>query len=192
MRAIVLPSGRRVILSDTVGFISNLPTQLIAAFRATLEEVLEADILLHVRDVANRDSGAQKQDVLGVLRDLGIADDADSRIVEVLNKIDLLPPEAAGQMAAGDRNGDGMVVGLSAATGQGCDRLLAILDARLAESATISQFSIPLDDGASLSWLYRHGEVTSRRDDEEMAHVEVRLDEADRLRFEKRLLTGAA
>jgi GTP-binding protein HflX len=185
MRRLKLPSGRQAILSDTVGFISDLPTHLVAAFRATLEEVTEADLILHVRDVSHPDTEAQKADVESVLRDLGLDDEVEGGLVEVLNKIDLLDPQTREQvrnMAARNRD----VVPISAATGEGCDALLAVIDRRLDGERQQVHLRVALEDGAALAWLYRHGEVLERRDDDTTAHLCVRISPADLGRFRSR------
>ncbi len=130
MRRLDLPSGRKAILSDTVGFISDLPTHLVAAFRATLEEVTEADIVVHVRDAHSPDSAAQREDVLAVLRDLGLATLVEDGLIEVLNKIDLLDPETRARLVnQAQRNTE--TVALSARTGEGCDGMLGLIERRL-------------------------------------------------------------
>lgn len=184
MRAVTLPSGRSIILSDTVGFISDLPTDLVAAFRATLEEVAEADLILHVRDISHPDSAAQARDVEAVLRDLGLAAQVDSgQAVEALNKIDLLSPEARQVLDEQlQRSKDQLPI--SAATGEGVDALLAEIDRRLAAARRVMDYRLPHADGAAIAWLYAHGEVLERRDDEDSAYVRVRLDPADVSRFE--------
>jgi GTPase len=188
MRRLDLPSGRMAILSATVGFISELPTDLVAAFRATLEEVTEADLVVHVRDAQHPDGEAQRADVVGVLEDLGLGELAEDGIVEALNKIDLIDPAArASLFNQAERNSQ--TVTLSALTGEGCDALLALLDRRLDGSQRIVRLEIPLADGKTLAWIYRHGEVLGRRDDEIAAHLSVRLSDADlgRLRHQQRL-----
>ncbi|HKS89169.1 MAG TPA: GTPase HflX [Stellaceae bacterium] len=188
MRRLDLPSGRKAILSDTVGFISDLPTHLVAAFRATLEEVTEADIVVHVRDAHHPDSEAQRADVLAVLADLGLGELAEDGLIEVLNKIDLLDPaERAMLLNQAQRNSQ--TVALSAATGEGCGALLGLLDGRLEEGARAVRLDVPLSDGKTLAWIYAHGEVLGRRDDGEAAHLSVRLSDADlgRLRHRQRL-----
>lgn len=188
MRRLDLPSGRKAILSDTVGFISDLPTHLVAAFRATLEEVTEADIIVHVRDAHHPDSVAQRDDVLAVLGDLGLGEQVEEGLVEVLNKIDLLAPvERASLLNQAQRNVQ--TVALSAATGEGCDGLLRLFDGRLESGARAVRLDVPLSDGKTLAWIYQHGEVLGRRDDAEAAHLSVRLSEADlgRLRHRQRL-----
>jgi GTPase len=188
MRRLDLPSGRKAILSDTVGFISDLPTHLVAAFRATLEEVTEADIVVHVRDAHHPDSAAQRDDVLAVLSDLGLGELVEDGMIEVLNKIDLLDPgERESLLNQAQRNIQS--VALSAATGEGCDGLLRLFDGRLENGARAVRLDVPLADGKTLAWIYQHGEVLGRRDDAEAAHLSVRLSEADlgRLRHRRRL-----
>jgi len=172
MRGLDLPSGRRAILSDTVGFISDLPTQLVAAFRATLEEVIESDLILHVRDMADADTLAQKGDVEIVLNDL---DTHSTPRIEVWNKIDLLDTPPAG---------DGGVP-VSAATGQGVEDLLNAVDAALSRSRRVCEFALSPGDGAAIAWLYRHGEVQRRDDNGNRVTLTVALDPADRARFER-------
>jgi len=178
LRAVDLPHGSRVILSDTVGFISDLPTMLVAAFRATLEEVIEADIILHVRDVSHEDSLAQSHDVEKVLGELGIAA-TDPRLIEVWNKIDRLDQEARARLTnlAERQPPERWQIPVSALSGEGIDRLVAAIEARLAESRQTLEIAINPSDGAGLSWLYRHSEVLEKhmRDDGQLA-VTVRAD----------------
>jgi GTP-binding protein HflX len=182
MRRLELPSGRTAILSDTVGFISDLPTHLVAAFRATLEEVTEADIVVHVWDSHHPDSDAQRQDVLAVLADIGLGEVAGNGLIEAMNKLDLVDPaRRAGLASRASRDGHG--VALSALTGEGCDALLSTIDRRLESDIRPVRLDIPLTDGKTLAWIYRHGEVLGRRDDTEAAHLSVRLSEADIARF---------
>ena len=188
MRRLDLPSGRKAILSDTVGFISDLPTHLVAAFRATLEEVTEADIVVHVRDAHSPDSAAQREDVLAVLRDLGLATLVEDGLMEVLNKIDLLDPETRARLVnQAQRNTE--TVALSARTGEGCDGMLGLIERRLEDDVRAVRLDVPLSDGKTLAWIYSHGEVLGRRDDADAAHLSVRLSEADlgRLRHRQRL-----
>jgi GTP-binding protein HflX len=185
MRAIALPTGRKVILSDTVGFISDLPTHLVAAFRATLEEVEAADIILHVRDIAHPDTEAQKEDVERVLRDLGIDPATDTRVVEVLNKVDRLNEAARDQLAARMERTDS-VRAVSALTGEGLNGLFELLDRRMTADRRTVELAVPLEDGAALAWLYQKGEILEREDDDVSAHLKVALDEADLARFERR------
>jgi GTP-binding protein HflX len=181
MRGLRLPSGRRIILSDTVGFISELPHELVEAFRATLEEVAEADVILHVRDAAHPETAAQRSDVLTVLEEMvadGTLDAAwPEHTIEVLNKADLLG--GVGQVAT--RPGG---VAVSAITGEGLDALRAAIDVRIAAGMELADYAIAPQDGARLAWLYQHGEVVDRADDEAAVHVKVRLLPADRARFE--------
>jgi len=182
MRALTLPAGRRVILSDTVGFISELPTQLVEAFRATLEEVAEADVILHIRDAAHPDTEAQRTDVLGVLaamaKDGTLDPDYPARVIEVMNKADLLGGTGNVEIRPG-------AIAVSAITGEGFAPLLAALEARIAANMEQAAYSIPHADGARLAWLYTHGEVTTRTDGEAATDVVVRLLPADRARFER-------
>jgi GTP-binding protein HflX len=181
MRGLQLPSGRRVILSDTVGFISQLPHELVEAFRATLEEVSEADVILHVRDAAHPETAAQRSDVAKVLDDMvadGTLDAAwPDRTIEVLNKADLL----GGVAEVPVRDG---AVAVSAITGEGLEPLKALIDSRIAQGMDLADYDIPAQDGASMAWLYEHGEVVERRDDDDAVHMKVRLLPADRARFE--------
>jgi GTP-binding protein HflX len=187
MRRLPLPSGRLAILSDTVGFVSELPTPLVAASRATLEEVSEADLIVHVRDVHSPDSEAQRADVHKVLAELGLGETVEHGLVEALNKIDLLPAEQRAALShQAQRNHD--VVPISAATGEGCDGLLAVVDRRLDGDRQPVRLDVALSDGAALAWLYAHGEVVARRDDDEAAHLEVRMSNADLGRFQSRRL----
>jgi GTP-binding protein HflX len=162
LRAIVLPHGARVILSDTVGFISDLPTMLVAAFRATLEEVIEADIILHVRDISHPDTEAQARDVRGVLEELGIDLNA-SRIIEVWNKVDRLSPADRELVANRAGRADATHIPVSALTGEGVSALKLAIEQMLA--ATRETFEIALDagDGARASWLYRNAEVLAKQ-----------------------------
>lgn len=170
MRGLKLPGGTKVILSDTVGFIADLPHELVAAFRATLEEVLEADLIVHVRDCAHEESEAQKVDVLKVLSELGIepgisSGDAahDERIrpfVEVLNKIDLLEPEIREGLLSSQRP-DGPVP-VSARTGEGLDQLLARFEADLSGANIHFQLSLDAGDGEGIAWVHRHGQVLEK------------------------------
>jgi GTPase len=168
LRAVQLPHGARIILSDTVGFISDLPTMLVAAFRATLEEVIEADVILHVRDVSHEDSEAQSHDVQKVLAELGIESD-DPRLLEVWNKIDRLDSEQRVRIfnVAERQQNRRYPLLVSALSGEGVENLLAAIETRLGEARQTLQLLLDPADGAGLSWLYRHSEVLSRqmRDD---------------------------
>jgi GTP-binding protein HflX len=180
LRAVGLPHGARVILSDTVGFISELPTLLVAAFRATLEEVIEADIILHVRDVSHGDAEAQSLDVTDVLRQLGI-EPGDSRLVEVWNKVDRLDSserERTLNLAARQTEEHPVVV-VSALTGEGTDQLIGLIEERLAQTRITLDLVLDGADGAGLSWLYRNAEVLAKNtDDDGRMAVTVRADPA--------------
>lgn len=187
MRGITLPSGRVAILSDTVGFVSALPHELVAAFHATLEEVCEADIVIHVRDAAHPDSAAQKDDVNRVLDEIGLDHGPDNGLVEVLNKVDLLADEDRQLLDNRRRRANRSVVLVSALSGDGCADLMAVLDARLARAMDVVDIAVAPEDGASQAWLYERGEVLERRDDPDAVHMRVRLRTADAARFAVRL-----
>lgn len=173
MREVRLPSGRRIILSDTVGFISDLPTTLIAAFRATLEEVIEADLILHVRDIAHAETDAQAQDVETVLSDLGIDTVARAGpILEVWNKIDMLNPVTRTQALSAAKFAEQPPVLVSATTGEGMAGLLEAIDARLGSRDEIVELTVPADAGRLINWIYEEAELLER---ENLASGEVRL-----------------
>ncbi|MCV2881055.1 GTPase HflX [Actibacterium sp. XHP0104] len=172
MRAVELPSGRKVILSDTVGFISSLPTQLVAAFRATLEEVLSADLILHVRDVAHPDTDAQARDVETILRELGVG--RDTRQFEVWNKIDLLDADHREAMQAKAGRED-EIFAISAITGEGLDELLAAVSGTLDEERFTRELILSYADGRKRAWLYEQGVVTDERQDEDGYHLNVTM-----------------
>jgi len=195
MRGALLPSGQRVILSDTVGFVSDLPHDLVAAFRATLEEVVAADLIVHVRDCAHAESAEQRADVLRVLTELGLEDRLRTGVVEVLNKLDLLDPRQRACLAEQGREGGNgangssglpSVVAASALTGDGIENLIGVIDARLTTSRRIVDVRVPYADGATLAWLYRHGEVLEHSDDNGEARLRVGLTPADAGRLERR------
>ncbi len=185
MRQLKLPSGRTVILSDTVGFVSDLPHELVAAFRATLEEVLEADVIVHVRDIAHPETEAQKRDVADVLGQLGIGEDSERPVIEALNKIDLLIEEDAAALAKECARTDDQVA-ISAVTGEGAHTLLDRIEGELARQRKALAVTVPLEDGETIAWLYRRGEVLDRHDGETEARFSVLLDQADTARLEKR------
>ena len=163
MREVRLPSGRRIILSDTVGFISDLPTQLVAAFRATLEEVIEADLVLHVRDIAHAETEAQARDVEGVLGDLGVDTvAADGHILEVWNKVDLLSPVTRAEAEAAARFRSPAPVLMSAVTGEGVARLLDTIDAKLGVGDEILTLTVPAREGRLLAWMHENADVLSQ------------------------------
>lgn len=184
MRRLELPSGRTVIFSDTVGFISDLPHELVSAFNATLEEVTEADVVVHVRDIASPHTESQKADVLGVLRGLGLDADRISGMIEVLNKIDLL--EIEDQKVAENRSERSQeVIALSAVTGDGCDRLLLKINEQLMERFQILETTLAISDGKMQAWLYSNGDVLEREDNEAEVRLKVRLDATNAARFER-------
>ncbi|MCC2609950.1 GTPase HflX [Neorhizobium petrolearium] len=188
LRRMKLPHGRTVILSDTVGFISDLPTHLVAAFRATLEEVLEADLILHVRDMSDPDNAAQASDVLRILADLGIGEkEGAERIIEVWNKIDRLDPEAheaIAERAAGRKN----VMAVSAITGEGIDALMEEIARRLSGVLTETTITIPPDRLSLVSWIYGDAVVDDRKDnDDGSVTLDVRLTERQAADLERRL-----
>ena len=191
MRKLKLPSGRSVILSDTVGFVSALPHELVAAFRATLEEVTEADVVLHVRDAAHPETDAQKADVEQVLQDLGVADHDTKPFIEVLNKADLMPPETRTRFAAMSRRHEDTVL-ISAKSGEGFEALLAELDRALDHSRETMTVTVRLDDGALMAWLYRTGEVLEREDQGLESKMTVRLDPDDAARLSSQLSNAAS
>ena len=193
MRRIRLPGVDKAILSDTVGFISDLPTQLVAAFRATLEEVTAADVIVHVRDIANPDTQAQKRQVIEVLEELGLVEEEGGApkvpMVEAWNKWDLLDPERAEQLEAQiAAHPDEVVVPVSALTGQGCDALLEAVSRLLTSGARLHSFVLPMSDGQRIAWLHAHGEVVDEQDAGEdergpLRRNEVRLDPRELGRF---------
>lgn len=178
MREISLPGVEKAILSDTVGFVSDLPTQLVAAFRATLEEVISADIIVHVRDISHSESDAQRDDVLQILRDLGVLDDEDAanqpRMLEVWNKIDLLDAEKREDMSALVQRNDDLLM-ISAQTGEGVDAFKAHLSALIAKGNLVRSVRLKASDGAALAWLHARGTINSQIVDEDLVTVEASL-----------------
>jgi GTPase len=190
LRSVDLPHGTRVILSDTVGFVSDLPTMLVAAFRATLEEVIEADLIVHVRDVSHGDAEAQQKDVEEVLRELGIAPE-DERLVEVWNKVDRVDAEMRERLEnlSQRRPAGGRPALVSAVTGEGLDRLIDRIEGRLAQTRVVMELDLDPVDGAGASWLYRNVEVLDKTLTEDgRLSMTVRVDPAKvgqvRARFE--------
>lgn len=177
MREVKLASGRRIILSDTVGFISNLPTLLVAAFRATLEEVTEADLILHVRDIAHPETRAQLSDVESVLRELGInVEGEDSPLLEVWNKIDLLSEVETEQLLESAAFRQKKPVLVSAITGEGLPKLAATIDARLGRNDRIYQLTVPPTAGRFLNWLHQNSDLLERMiDDTGQQSLKVRI-----------------
>ncbi|HEX8379129.1 MAG TPA: GTPase HflX, partial [Allosphingosinicella sp.] len=186
MREIPLPGFDKAILSDTVGFISELPTQLVAAFRATLEEVISADLILHVRDISHPDSDAQREDVEAVLKEIGAGGEGGAPLVEAWNKIDLLEPEEGERVQAeAARRED--VIRLSALTGEGLDELLECASAKLSKGALLRTVTLGASDGETIAWLHANGRIESQRSDGVETMFEVRLSEADWARLQSRL-----
>lgn len=178
MREISLPGVEKAILSDTVGFVSDLPTQLVAAFRATLEEVISADIIVHVRDISHSETDAQRDDVLQILCDLGVLDDEDAanqpRMLEVWNKIDLLDAEKREDMSALVQRNDDVLM-ISAQTGEGVDAFKAHLSALIAKGNLVRSVRLKASDGAALAWLHARGTINSQIVDEDLVTVEASL-----------------
>ena len=181
MRAIRLPGHDKVVLSDTVGFVSELPTQLVAAFRATLEEVIEADLIIHVRDIAHPDSEAQAQDVAEVLSGLGLADELKRvPMLTVWNKIDAMDIEARAVLD-GRANED--AVAISALNGEGIEALRARMAILLRAGSHVHDIRLDVSDGRRLAWLHEHGDVIGRTDDDAGVALQVRLTDLDHARF---------
>jgi GTP-binding protein HflX len=190
IRSIKLPGGRDCVISDTVGFVSDLPTHLVAAFRATLEEVVEADLIVHVRDIAHPDTERQREDVEEVLSAIGaIEEGGGTPMIEALNKIDAMPVEQRrilqARTAVGPERDRQFPV--SALSGEGIEQLLQAIEEKLGEDAPAREVTVPLSDGATIAWLYRHGDVRRRHDDGDVAHLTVALDAAAAAQFERRL-----
>ncbi|MCQ2914309.1 MAG: GTPase HflX [Alphaproteobacteria bacterium] len=176
MRQLKLPSGKIVILSDTVGFISNLPTELVAAFRATLEEVLEADLVVHVRDISHPDTLAQKSDVEEVLKGLGLKEKVDKGLLEVLNKVDLIDKdEQKALIESGKRNHNRIAV--SAITGLGIEELLSVIDAELSKKDKKYKIIIKASEGKCLSDIYKNANVLLRLDDDDKIILTIKIEE---------------
>ena len=185
MRDVKLPGFDKAILSDTVGFVSDLPTQLVAAFRATLEEVSSADILVHVRDMAHPDRDAQKEDVESVLAQLGAGPDDDGAppLIEAWNKVDLLPEDERDALCAEAARHDD-AVSLSALTGWNIDRLRNVVAEKLRHGAQLHRVQIPASDGSRIAWLHARGDVVGQRTDADEVHIEVRLSPENWARFQ--------
>jgi len=190
MRSLPLPSGRSAIISDTVGFVSNLPHELVNAFHATLEEVIEADIVVHVRDVAHPDTDAQKRDVMTVLGELKVfSENADSDtkkpMIEALNKIDLFSEDDRVFIENRTQLANQTSVAISAATGRGCDELLNVIDGILTQGFLSAEVELNYEDGAALAWLHERAEVIDRTDDENGMTLNVRISPEAAARFEQ-------
>ena len=183
MREIRLPGFDKAILSDTVGFVSDLPTQLVAAFRATLEEVASADLIIHVRDIAHPDSDAQAADVVGVLTSLGLDEPDSPPRLEAWNKLDLLEPEKrVAVLNEAARRED--VVSVSALGGEGVDTLQAEVARRLQEGSAVHRLKLSAGDGPRLAWLHARGDVLDQRADGETMHLAVKLSPENWARFQ--------
>ena len=180
MRGIVLPSGRKIIASDTVGFISDLPTQLVAAFRATLEEVLEADLILHVRDISHPETAEQAQDVADILTALGVR--AEVPIFEVWNKLDLVPPSARAALAVNAENRD-TVFPISALTGEGTGPLLTAISQAFDEEKSDRTLTLPFAEGRKRAWLHQEGVVQSEEATEDGYRLALRWTARQEKRF---------
>jgi GTPase len=189
VRLIRLPHGGSAILSDTVGFISNLPTTLISAFRATLEEVLAADVIVHLRDISHPDSDAQGGDVDAILAEIGVADRAD-RVIEVWNKLDCLDADARSALADQESAHVSPPLAISAVTGEGIDRLLQAIEDRLARGRSLIELTLDSGDGRGLHWLYEHAEVMSRSDEEAGLRLTVRVPADQIERVKRRFAVG--
>ncbi len=187
MREIAMPGIEKAILSDTVGFISELPTQLVAAFRATLEEVISADLIIHVRDISHLDTDAQREDVEQVLTDIGAMGEGEGRppLIEAWNKIDQLEDEAAERVQAEAERREN-VVRISALNGEGVDRLIAAAAERLREGNRLRRVTVPASDGEAIAWLHANGEVVDQRAGDLETEFEVRISDVDWARFQNR------
>ena len=190
MRGLLLPSGRKIILSDTVGFISDLPTHLVAAFRATLEEVLEAEVILHVRDAAHEETDIQKRDVEDVLTSLGVTKEStaenNQHVVDVLNKIDLLQDEVH-DAAVNLAEREPLTAAVSARTGEGAGELLSLIDSLIVDEEHVVHFDMPSGEGEAIAWLHANAHIRSREDDEDgVVHLDLGLTPIVAGRFEKR------
>jgi GTP-binding protein HflX len=184
MREVELPSGQKIILSDTVGFISELPTQLVAAFRATLEEVLDAQLILHVRDISHSETQAQSDDVSDILEELNITDEAKDGMIEVWNKTDLLSEEALTNAMNMSHRHDN-IQAVSAVTGQGMDALLAEIEASLRETTMDEIVQLAFSEGARRAWLYKQGVVTAEETKDQMLVLSVTWTPKQQAQFKK-------
>lgn len=185
MRQISLPGVEKAILSDTVGFVSDLPTQLVAAFHATLEEVIDADLIVHVRDIAHEDTEAQHSDVMRVMAEIGAGGEGGAPVIEAWNKLDLLDAETrAIRINEADRRDD--VVLISALEGEGVDRLLALLSARLTATHRLRHITLSTAEGAAIAWLHANGSVEAESVEGETMAIDVRLSDVDFARFQAR------
>ncbi len=184
MRKIMLPGNQSAILADTVGFIADLPTHLVAAFRATLEQIIHADVIVHVIDVSRKDYMAQKNDVITILQDLGVEYEKDERIIEVYNKIDKLNQDDREEFERLCKISNIPSIMVSAFKGQGIDNLLSNAAEIMSRNNKQVSYSIRIEDGKALSWLYENGDVAEREDSNDTVRVSVNLDEAHIQKFE--------
>jgi GTP-binding protein HflX len=185
MREISLPGFDKAILSDTVGFISELPTQLVAAFRATLEEVISADLIIHVRDISHPDSDAQREDVETVLAEIGVRREGGAPLIEAWNKIDLLEGEEPERVRAEAARREDVIL-ISAVSGEGLDTLLDCAATHLRKGAKVRRITLPAEAGEAIAWLHANGEIVSEERGEAETEFEVRLSDADWARFQSR------
>ncbi len=185
MRIFNLPSGNSLILSDTVGFLSNLPHELINSFQATLEEVKEADIIFHVRDISHDDTNSQRQDVLDVLKRLGVNNNHEIFLIEVLNKVDLLSSEERKKLFKRIQRNEQRIFPISALQGHGINDLINALDQYLLSTSEIIEINIDYQSAKKISWLYKHGKVINREDNENCVNLTVCLNKINAERFRK-------
>lgn len=185
MRAITLGNGRQVILSDTVGFISHLPHELVNAFHATLEELTVADLVLHVRDISHPDTEIQKADVFEVLAEIGDGEEFGKPVIEVLNKIDLLDAEAREYQLNKTGRSDAPTAAVCALTGEGCEALLEEIERFLGRRFEVIDVALPYTNGAEAAWFYEHGEVLERDDTDDGVHLKVRLSPENIARYRR-------
>lgn len=183
MRKILLPNNQEAILADTVGFISDLPTHLVEAFRATLEQITSADVIVHVIDVSRPDYEAQRQDVIGILSDLGIEYESDERIIEVFNKVDAIEDGSFESIVSNELRAQGRCIGISALKGTGVDDMLLMISKITAKLHKSIVFSIPPADGKAIAWLYENSEVLERTDSESSVTLRVQMDESLQNKF---------
>jgi len=187
MREIELPGFDKAILSDTVGFISELPTQLVAAFRATLEEVISADLIIHVRDISHPDSDAQRLDVEQVLAEIGATGEGAAPLIEAWNKIDLLEDEETERVQAEAKRREDVIV-ISALSGEGVDKLLDCSAEHLRKGSKVRRITLPAGAGEAIAWLHANGEVLEQRPDNLVTEYEVRMSDPDWARFQTHYL----
>ena len=185
MRRVKLPGNQEAILADTVGFIDDLPTHLIAAFRATLEQITQAHVIVHVIDISHADYKAQKEDVIQILKDLGVEYEQDERIIEVYNKIDAVDEDTRADLSQHCQNVETECVVLSAVKGQGVDTLLEKIAHITAKNDQTVQINIDITDGKAIAWLYKYGDVLERKDGEKTVELSLRLDTAHLKKFQK-------